>query len=270
MRVIIAGGGTGGHIIPALAIARELQASHSAEMLFIGTPRGMEGRLVPAAGFELKMVKVGALKGVSMTTRLNTLFDLPKAVISSRAIIRDFKADVVIGVGGYASGPAMLAAILGGIPTLAFESNFVPGFANRMVARFVSVAAVHFEETAKYFRNAKVTGVPVRKEFFVLPDRAPLQPPTLLVTGGSQGAQALNHAVCAALPALSQKLPGIQIIHQTGERDYEKVKTAYEGTLISAKVSPFIADMPSIPLFAVALHFQIQVIERVLMCLDAS
>src|SRR5215470_15624343 len=171
MRVVLAGGGTGGHVIPALAIAQELKRSHGAELLFIGTPRGMENRLVPAAGFELRLIQVGALKNVSLTTRLKTAFDLPRAIWNSREILADFRPDVVIGVGGYASGPAMLAAVLSGIPTLAFEPNVVPGFANRLIAPMVSVAAVHFEETAHYFRRSQITGVPVRADFFRLPLR---------------------------------------------------------------------------------------------------
>ena len=169
MRVLIAGGGTGGHVIPALAIARELKASHNAEVLFVGTDRGMENRLVPQAGFGLMRVKVGALKNVSLITRMRTLFDLPRAVVDARKIINVFNPDVVVGVGGYASGPAMAAAILMHIPTLAFEPNYVPGFANKVVGHCVSAAAVHFEQTEKYFRNAQVVGVPVRGEFFNVP-----------------------------------------------------------------------------------------------------
>ena len=145
MRVILAGGGTGGHVIPALAIAQELVRSYQAEVQFVGTPRGIENRLVPAAGFPLQLVKVGALKNVSLTTRLKTSFDLPRAIWSAGRILNEFRPDIVIGVGGYASGPAMLAAILRYIPTLAFEPNVVPGFANRIVGRRVSAAAVHFE-----------------------------------------------------------------------------------------------------------------------------
>ncbi len=166
MRAILAGGGTGGHVIPALAIANELKKSYEAEVLFIGTARGIENRLVPAAGFPLQLVRVGALKNVSLTTRLKTAFDLPRAVWDAARMLNEFAPDVVIGVGGYASGPAMLAAVVKHIPTLAFEPNVVPGFANRVVAKFVSGAAVHFEETAKYFRHAEVTGVPVRHAFF--------------------------------------------------------------------------------------------------------
>ena len=169
MRVLIAGGGTGGHVIPALAIARELKAHHNGEVLFVGTARGMENRLVPQAGFGLMRVKVGALKNVSLITRMRTLFDLPRAVVDARKIIKVFHPDVVVGVGGYASGPAMAAAIMMHIPTLAFEPNYVPGFANKIVGHRVSAAAVHFEQTEKYFRNANVVGVPVRAEFFNVP-----------------------------------------------------------------------------------------------------
>ena len=128
MRVVLAGGGTGGHVIPALAIARELQARYAADVLFIGTPRGIENKLVPAAGFELRLIQVGALKNVSLARQLRTLADLPRAIFAGWKLLQEFRADVVIGVGGYASGPAMLAAWLRRIPTLAFEPNFVPGF----------------------------------------------------------------------------------------------------------------------------------------------
>ena len=133
MRVLIAGGGTGGHVIPALAIARELKAQYGAEVLFVGTARGIENRLVPAAGFGLMRVKIGALKNVSWLTRLRTLIDLPLAIMQARKIMAIFNPDVVVGVGGYASGPAMAAALLEKIPTLAFEPNYVPGFANKVV-----------------------------------------------------------------------------------------------------------------------------------------
>src|SRR5512146_2026569 len=134
MRAILAGGGTGGHVIPALAIAQELRARFGADLLFIGTSRGIENRLVPAAGYELRLIEIGALKKVSPTTRIKTLFDLPRAIIKAHKILKEFRPDVVIGVGGYASGPAMLAAVIAGIPTVAFEPNLVPGFANRVVA----------------------------------------------------------------------------------------------------------------------------------------
>jgi UDP-N-acetylglucosamine--N-acetylmuramyl-(pentapeptide) pyrophosphoryl-undecaprenol N-acetylglucosamine transferase len=249
MRAILAGGGTGGHVIPALAIANELRKRYAAEVLFIGTARGIENRLVPAAGYPLQLVRVGALKNVSLMTRAKTAFDLPRAVWDAGRMLNEFAPDVVIGVGGYASGPAMLAAVMKHIPTLAFEPNVVPGFANRVVARFVSGAAVHFAETAKYFRHAEVTGVPVRQAFFEIPPKRG-GTPTLLVFGGSQGAHAINEAMIRCLPELHRQAPGICIIHQTGERDYNDALAAYRrfdqsGSGESVQVFKFIEDMPS-------------------------
>ena len=233
-------------MIPALAIAQELQRRYQAEVLFIGTARGIENRLVPAAGFPLQLVKVGALNRVSLATRLRTAIDLPRAVFAAAGMLNEFQPDVVIGVGGYASGPAMLAAILKHTPTLAFEPNLVPGFANRMVARFVSGAAVHFEQTSDHFRNAVVTGVPVRPAFFQIPKKQYSQgSPTLLVFGGSQGARAINQAVIRSLPELTRRLPGLHVVHQTGEREYNEVQAAYSGISISAEVHKFIDDMPA-------------------------
>ncbi|HZQ70972.1 MAG TPA: undecaprenyldiphospho-muramoylpentapeptide beta-N-acetylglucosaminyltransferase [Terriglobales bacterium] len=243
MRAILAGGGTGGHVIPALAIAQELRTQYGAEIEFIGTARGIENRLVPAAGFPLSLVEVGALKNVSFTTRLKTSFDLPRAIWAARGILARFRPDVVIGVGGYASGPAMLAAIMQRIPTLAFEPNVVPGFANRLVARMVSGAAVHFAETKQYFRNCKVTGVPVRDAFFQIHDDLH-DAPTLLVFGGSQGARAINQVVMAAMSALRERIPSLRIVHQTGERDYNDAAARYEKMGGPVEVSKFIDDMP--------------------------
>jgi UDP-N-acetylglucosamine--N-acetylmuramyl-(pentapeptide) pyrophosphoryl-undecaprenol N-acetylglucosamine transferase len=244
MRVVLAGGGTGGHVIPALAIAQQLKKEFAAELLFIGTPRGMENRLVPAAGFELRLVQVGALKNVSLATRLKTSLDLPRAIGNSLRLLSEFRPDVVIGVGGYASGPAMAAAILRRIPTIAFEPNVVPGFANRVIARWVSAAAVHFQETCRFFPNCHVTGVPVRSAFFQIPEKLAGAPPTLLVFGGSQGARAINDAMIASLPGLREKAPALYIVHQTGERDYENVRAAYARTGIPGEVHKFIDDMP--------------------------
>jgi UDP-N-acetylglucosamine--N-acetylmuramyl-(pentapeptide) pyrophosphoryl-undecaprenol N-acetylglucosamine transferase len=245
MRAILAGGGTGGHVIPALAIAQELQKRYTAEVLFMGTERGLEKRLVPAAGFPLKFVKVGALNRVSLGTRLKTFFDLPRAIFAAGRVLDDFQPDVVIGVGGYASGPAMVSAIRKRIPSIAFEPNLVPGFANRMVARFVSAAAVHFERTAEYFRNAVVTGVPVRPAFFQIPRKHYVQAsPTLLVFGGSQGARAINQAMVRSLPELIKRLPRLHVIHQTGERDYNDMQAGYARAGMSIEVHKFMEDMP--------------------------
>ncbi len=245
MRVIIAGGGTGGHVIPALAIAQELRSRHNSEVKFVGTARGMEKRLVPAAGFELYLVQVGQLNRVDLRTRVKTLGDLPRAVFHAAKFIRQFRPDVIIGVGGYASGPAMLAGAILNVPLVAFEPNYIPGFANRMLGPMVGNAVVQFEATCRYFRNCHVTGVPVRGEFFRVPPRPANARPTLLVFGGSQGAHAINVAVLGALEKLPALVPDIYVIHQTGEKDYVDAQAAYLKTTISAEVSPFIDDMPN-------------------------
>ncbi len=245
MKAILAGGGTGGHVIPALAIAQALKEQYGAEILFLGTARGIENRLVPKAGFALRLVQVGALKNVSLATRLKTSVALPRAIWDSWRIIAEYQPQVMIGVGGYASGPAMLAASLSSIPTVAFEPNVVPGFANRVVAPMVSAAAVHFEETCRYFRHCQVTGVPVRQQFFEIGGRRRGDSrPTLLVFGGSQGAHSINQVMIESLRALRERVPGLHIIHQTGERDYNDAQAAYLASGGSAEVYPFIDDMP--------------------------
>jgi UDP-N-acetylglucosamine--N-acetylmuramyl-(pentapeptide) pyrophosphoryl-undecaprenol N-acetylglucosamine transferase len=242
MRVILAGGGTGGHVIPALAIANELRQRYGAEVLFVGTSRGIENRLVPAAGYQLKLIEIGALNRVSLMTRVKTVVSLPLAVLEARKLLHEFKPDVVIGVGGYASGPAMLAATSGSYPTVVFEPNVVPGFANRVVAKRVNVAAVHMQETCRFFKNCEVTGVPVRAEFFKI---QPKQggAPTLLLFGGSQGARALNRALTAAGPELLKRLPGLRIVHQTGQTDFDQCRAEYDHAGVPAEVSPFIDKM---------------------------
>src|SRR5262249_35049942 len=155
-----------------------------------------------------KLIEIGTLNRVSWKTRLKTFTGLPGAILAAKRMLKEFHPDVVIGVGGYASGPTMLAAVLTGIPTVAFEPNIVPGFANRVVARRVSVAAVHFEETTNYFRDSKITGVPVRQAFFNLPPKNDPRP-TLLVFGGSQGAHGINQAIIQAAATLCQRIPGL-------------------------------------------------------------
>jgi UDP-N-acetylglucosamine--N-acetylmuramyl-(pentapeptide) pyrophosphoryl-undecaprenol N-acetylglucosamine transferase len=227
VRVLIAGGGTGGHIMPALAIADALTKQDQAELLFVGTARGLESRLVPQAGHRLELITVGQLKNVSLVTRLHTLFDLPISVLHCRGLLKEFHPDVVIGVGGYASGPAMIAAILARIPTLAVEPNAFPGLANRLVGKHVSAAAVNFEPALKYFRNAQVTGIPVRAEFFHLQLRPENVPPHLLIFGGSQGARILNRTMPLIAARLLEAVPGLTILHQSGAHHAEETQTAY-------------------------------------------
>lgn len=247
LRVFIAGGGTGGHIIPALAVARELVARHSAEILFVGTPRGMETRLVPDAGFRLRLIDIGPLKNVSLLTRLRTVIDLPRSFFASRRLIREFRPTVVLGVGGYASGPGMAAALQMRIPTLAFEPNAMPGFANRLVGKRVQGAAVNFPAAARWFRNAEVTGIPVRPEFFSISSPPP-EPPKLLVFGGSQGARLFNQTLPKVARSLLDSVPGLTILHQSGVRHVESTQAAYADSGSDParwQVKPFLNDMPA-------------------------
>ncbi|MGA9063724.1 MAG: undecaprenyldiphospho-muramoylpentapeptide beta-N-acetylglucosaminyltransferase [Terracidiphilus sp.] len=243
-RILIAGGGTGGHIIPALAVARELAAKHGAEVLFVGTARGLETRLAPEAGFPLRLIDVGPLKGVSLLTRLRTISRLPGSIGDCKRLMREFKPGAVLGVGGYASGPAMAAALWLKIPAMAFEPNAMPGLANRLVGKRVQAAAVNFPGAKKWFRNAEVTGVPVRPEFFAL--EAPTGAPHLLVFGGSQGARLFNVHLPRIIVALLDAVPGLTVLHQSGLRHAETTEAAYAASgadRLRWQVRPFLDDM---------------------------
>ena len=230
MRVLIAAGGTGGHIYPGIAVAQEImRRDANSKVHFVGTARGLETRLVPQAGFELSLIESAGLKNVKLGARLKGIAVLPKSFISTRKLLRQFQPDVVVGAGGYVSGPVVLTAALMNRPTLVMESNALPGWTNRMLARFVDRAAVSFEQALPYFRGkAKVTGNPVRREFFEKP--AKQREPgkfSLLVFGGSQGARAINEAMVAALPKLKAIPSELRIKHQTGPADFEKVQASY-------------------------------------------
>jgi UDP-N-acetylglucosamine--N-acetylmuramyl-(pentapeptide) pyrophosphoryl-undecaprenol N-acetylglucosamine transferase len=248
MRVMIAGGGTGGHVIPALAIAGALKSAYDAEVCFIGTARGMETRLVPQAGYALELIEVGQLNRVSLATKLKTMVALPRGILHCLGLLRRWRPEAVVGVGGYASGPAMLAALILRVPTLAFEPNAVPGMANRLIGKRISAAAVNFAPTRGYFRNAEVTGIPVRAEFFALAPRPPQSAPRLLVMGGSQGARTLNQKMPQVAKALLDEVPGLTILHQAGARHAETTEAAYAASGAPAdrwRVQPFLEDMPS-------------------------
>ena len=245
-RILIAGGGTGGHIIPALAVARELVGRYDAKILFVGTARGMESRMVPAAGFALKLIEVGPLNQVSMATRIRTMVQLPLSLLACSRILSEFKPDAVFGVGGYASGPAMGAAILRGIPTMAFEPNAVPGMANRLIGKRVKAAAVNFRPAAKWFRNAAVTGIPVRPEFFHMAAPPAGTAPHLLIFGGSQGARIFNTLMPSIAVRLLAAVPGLTLMHQAGARHVEATRTAYEAAGAETgrwRVEAFVDDM---------------------------
>jgi UDP-N-acetylglucosamine--N-acetylmuramyl-(pentapeptide) pyrophosphoryl-undecaprenol N-acetylglucosamine transferase len=245
--VLIVGGGTGGHIIPALAVAHELVSKHGAEVLFVGTPRGLESRLVPAAGFQLRMIQVGPLKNVSLMTRVRTILDIPQSLFACRRIVREFNPGVVFGVGGYASGPGMAAALMLHVPTMAFEPNAMPGLSNRLIGKHVQAAAVNFPAAASYFHNAEVTGIPVRPEFFTLPP-ATGDALHLLVFGGSQGARLFNNTLPAIAVPLLNAVPGLTILHQSGMRHVEATEAAYRSSGADPsrwQVSGFLDDMPA-------------------------
>jgi UDP-N-acetylglucosamine--N-acetylmuramyl-(pentapeptide) pyrophosphoryl-undecaprenol N-acetylglucosamine transferase len=246
MRVIIAAGGTGGHIFPGIAIAREFkERDQSTAILFVGTARGLEAKIVPRAGFDLELIKVGALKGVSIFERTKSLGALPPSFVAARRILKRFKPDVVIGVGGYSSGPTLLMAALSRIPTMVVEPNAMPGFTNRVLARFVNAAALSFADAQKYFgARGVVTGNPVRIDFARLAKKQRTEKLHVLIFGGSQGARAINNAVIGALPALVSKKDRLSITHQTGEGDYETVRQRYaDAGFDDADVRPFIHDM---------------------------
>lgn len=248
MRVLIAAGGTGGHIYPGIAVAREvMRRSASSEVRFVGTARGLETRLVPKAGFELSLIESAGLKSVGVAGKVRGLLILPASFWAAARLIRGFRPDVVVGAGGYVSGPVLLTAAMMRVPTLVMESNALPGFTNRVLARFVDAAAVSFEESKAHFRGkAVVTGNPVRREFFEI-ERRRRDPSrfNLLVFGGSQGARAINEAMVAALPHLEAHSQVLRITHQTGEADFERVRVGYEsaGWGERAEVTKYIDDM---------------------------
>jgi UDP-N-acetylglucosamine--N-acetylmuramyl-(pentapeptide) pyrophosphoryl-undecaprenol N-acetylglucosamine transferase len=252
LRVLIAGGGTGGHIYPGIAIAREIRRRHpAAELLFVGTERGLEMKIVPAEGFRLETIRISGLKGTGLLKQLKSLLAIPKSLLDARSILRRFQPSVVVGVGGYSSGPPVLVAALLGIPAMLQEQNALPGLTNRLLARVVHKVATAFRECDSYFgTKAVLTGNPVRADFAEVPGRSGGDSFTLLVFGGSQGAQPINQSVMEALAILKPELPNLQVIHQTGERDYSRIEQAYQTMKVDADVRPFFGDIPK--QFAVA------------------
>jgi UDP-N-acetylglucosamine--N-acetylmuramyl-(pentapeptide) pyrophosphoryl-undecaprenol N-acetylglucosamine transferase len=247
LAVVIAGGGTGGHLYPGIAVARELLRRHpDARVTFAGTARGIESTVVPREGFDLELLRSAGLKGTSIAARLRGIGLLPLSGIDAWRILSRRSPDVVVGVGGYSSGPVVLAAVLRGIPTMVLEQNAVPGLTNRSLARFVGAAAVTFESTARYFGGrAIVTGNPVRPEFFRDSDDGSTAggPPRVLIFGGSQGAHAINVAMVAAAPRLAARPGGMVLTHQTGARDVELVRSGYAAAGLEARVEPFLFAM---------------------------
>ena len=246
MKVLIAAGGTGGHIYPGIAVAKEImRRDANSEVLFVGTSRGLETKIVPENGFQLSLINSAGLKNVGIVGKLKGLAVLPKSFLEARELLGEFAPDVVVGAGGYVSGPVLMMASLMRIPTLVMDSNALPGFTNRRLAMFIDRAALTFEEAMPYFgKKGVVTGNPVRKEFFEIAENESSEKVRLLIFGGSQGARAINTAMTEALAEL--KDVDLEITHQTGDSDLDKVRSAYKDAgRGEADVRPYISDIVS-------------------------
>jgi UDP-N-acetylglucosamine--N-acetylmuramyl-(pentapeptide) pyrophosphoryl-undecaprenol N-acetylglucosamine transferase len=239
----MAGGGTGGHVIPAIAVARVLQ-SRGHNILFVGTERGMEGKLVPAAGFPLQPIHIGGLNAVSLKQKLATLFRLPITTLACRRFVRP--AAAVFSMGGYVAGPPVIAALLSRTPLVVMEPNAVPGLTNRFIGRWVRRALVSFEETTRYFRpgRTEVTGLPVRREFFEIAPKPRGPVLNLLITGGSQGSRTLNRAARESWALFQKSGLRVRIVHQTGAADFEATRDDFARAGLDGEVVRFITDMP--------------------------
>jgi len=242
---LIAGGGTGGHVFPAIAVAREwMSGGAEREVVFVGTQRGLEARLVPEAGFALETIRSAGLKGIGGVRLARNVAKLAPAMWDSFSILRRHRFCAALGVGGYAAGPIMLAAVMRRLPTIIFEPNAEPGFTNRVLAGIVMrIATAYDAPTKRWGGKAVLTGIPVRAEFFLISPRVPSAPFQLLITGGSQGASLINRTLVGAADLLAAQKNRISIVHQTGERDYNDVRSAYARREINADVVPFIGNM---------------------------
>jgi len=239
---LMAAGGTGGHVIPGLAVARELRhRGHRAT--FVGTRRGMECKLVPAEGFELKLIDIGGLNRVGFMRKLTTLAQLP---FTTLGCLRD-ASDAVFSMGGYVAGPPVMAALMRRTPVVVMEPNAVAGFTNRVIGRFVTRAIISFAETARYFPagRAQATGLPVREEFFRIAPKPRSAQLNLLITGGSLGSRTLNQAARQSWPLFRKSGFSIRIVHQTGASDFDRLTEEFAKSGLDGEVAPFIADMPA-------------------------
>ena len=245
MKLLIAGGGTGGHVFPALAIAREwLARGKERDVVLVGTQRGIEMKLVPQAGLPLETLRVAGLKGKGGATLAKNLAMLGPGLLDAMSVVRKHKPVAAFGVGGYAAGPMLLATWMNGVPNVIFEPNAEPGFTNRVLARMSQRIATGYEVSAgAWGAKAVVTGCPVRPEFFSITSRVLEKPLRLLVTGGSQGALVINRTFVDAMDRLATRKNELAIVHQTGERDYNAVRTAYARREYVAEVVPFLTNM---------------------------
>jgi len=242
----MAGGGTGGHVIPAIAVAREIaRAGHVAQ--FVGTERGVEARLVPAAGFPLAMIRVSGIKNLGVLTKLASLWRLVAETAAQWRCFGQWKPAAVFSMGGYVAGPPVLAALARGVPVVVMEPNAVPGATNRWIAPWVRRALISFEETRRFFPTdrTELTGLPVRQEFFAIPAKKPGAQFTVLITGGSQGSRTLNQAARASWPMFREAGLPVRFIHQTGTAMHEELARDFAVSGLNGEIVPFIADMPA-------------------------
>jgi UDP-N-acetylglucosamine--N-acetylmuramyl-(pentapeptide) pyrophosphoryl-undecaprenol N-acetylglucosamine transferase len=241
MKAIIAGGGTGGHLFPGIAVAREIQRRYpGSEILFVGAEQGIEARIVPNEGFQLRTLPIGGLKGKGLQLALRNGLGMISGLIKAKSILKSFKPDFVIGVGGYASFPMLGAAILSGFPRVIMEQNAIPGLANRTLGKWVDFAAVTDSRTTSYFgKRAVVTGNPIRPQFKSIPAKVHIAPYTVLVFGGSQGARSINTAIVGALDELGDLKSDLRFVHQTGEGQIQEVQSAYTAKGFNANVRAF-------------------------------
>lgn len=248
--LIVAGGGTGGHVLAGVAIADAWKQKHGGQAFFVGAKGGIEEKLVPRAGYPLELLELGALKRTSLKRRLKTLVQLPLCFVRSASILLSRRPDAIVGVGGYASGPVLLMArLLGwiwGARVAILEQNAVAGFTNRVLGRFAHRVFLAFPVESSSFseRKVSVTGNPVRNVLKPMP-AAPRDPFTIFIFGGSQGAQGINTLVLEALPHLEDLKPRLRFIHQTGEKDHDRVVEGHRAGGTHARVEKFIYDMPT-------------------------
>lgn len=241
---ILTGGGTGGHIFPALAVARVLR-ERGHRLLFIGTPDGMESRLVPDAGYDMAFVKSSGLNRVGFRKQVQSAVQLPVSVAAALQIVRRFRPKAVFSMGGYVAGPVMLAAIFNRTPLLVMEPNAIPGFANRQVARRVYRVLLGFESARRWFPQSRseVTGLPVRPEFFSLtPKRTGSF--TVLITGGSRGARTLNRGLRESWKFFRESGAPVRLVHQTGANEHQALAAEFSSAGVEGEVVPFIRNMP--------------------------
>jgi UDP-N-acetylglucosamine--N-acetylmuramyl-(pentapeptide) pyrophosphoryl-undecaprenol N-acetylglucosamine transferase len=244
--IVMAGGGTGGHVVPLLAVARELQL-RGHQSVFIGTRTGFEAKLVPAAGFPLEFIEIGGLKRVGVVRTIRTFGQLPLGVLRVLRLLRQHQPAAIFSLGGYAAGPVVLGALWKRLPLVVMEPNAMPGLTNRQVARFVTRALLGFPEAARYFPPGKseVTGLPVRPEFFAIAAK-PREPKlTVLITGGSQGSRTLNEAARGSWQYVREASLPVRFIHQTGSANYESLAKKFVDSSMDGRVLPFIDDMPA-------------------------